>query len=271
MFPFTIGNVEAAALVDTTQTYPGADVFPAAGESLDRYRHYLDPEGGLEMNFGCFLLRDPEATILVDTGLGPSEGGRLLAELDEAGVAPGDIDTVLFTHLHGDHTGWSVDPATGKPRFANARHLVPGADWSYYSNQSPQSESFERDVLPLLAAGVMDLFDGERDLGAACSAVPTPGHTPGHTSVMVTSAGERGCILGDVVLSPIDAEELAWANSFDWDDEMARATRLRLVDRLINEGALVGASHLPAPGLGRFVRLDGTTRWEPAAPGGTPS
>jgi glyoxylase-like metal-dependent hydrolase (beta-lactamase superfamily II) len=262
MHRFTVGNVDVIALTDTVQAYPATVVYPHAEDALDAYRHYLDADGAVALNFGCFLLRDPESVILVDTGLGPTEDGQLLAGLEEAGVAPGDVDQIIFTHLHGDHTGWNVDAATGAPRFSRARYLVPGADWAFYSNQQPQPASFIRDVQPLLGAGVMDLFDGERALTSSCVALPTPGHTPGHTSIMIDSGGERGCILGDVVLSPIDAEELTWANGFDWDHEMARATRLRLVDRLINEEATVGASHLPAPGIGTFVRLEGKTRWQ---------
>ncbi len=267
MDKFTIGNVQVAALTDTTQTYPASAVFPHAGDSLSQYSHYLADGEGMTLNFGCFLIRDREQTVLVDTGLGPTEDGQLLNGLGELGVDPGDVDQVIFTHLHGDHTGWNMDPSTGKPRFTKARYLVPGADWGHYSGQQPPPGSFSRDVHPLMEAGVMDLFDGEHELTSSAVAIPTPGHTPGHTSVLINDGGERGCILGDVVLSPIDAEELTWANSFDWDHDMARATRLRLVDRLINEEVVVGASHMPAPGIGRFVRMEGKTRWQGFTPG----
>lgn len=257
-----VGNVEVIALVDCIEAYPAPAVYPRAGEKLDGYKHYLDAEGRLALNFGCFLVRDGAQTILVDTGWGASHNGQLPSELESAGVGPDEIDTVIFTHLHGDHTGWNMDPATGKPRFTKARYLVPGADWAHYSKQQPVPDSFESDVRPLLQAGVMELFDGERTLGPSTTAVPTPGHTPGHTSLAIVSGSERGYILGDVVLTPIDAEQPDLANSFDWDEELARATRLRTVEQLVSDGSLVGASHLPAPGLGRFVRVDGRTRWQ---------
>lgn len=263
---FRVGNIEIAALSDGTEAWPASDVYPEAGEGLDAYRHYLSDDGLLTMNFGSFLLRDGQTTILVDTGWGTTVGGYLPSELEEAGVAPGEVDVVVFTHLHGDHTGWNMDAETGKPRFANARYLVPGADWAYYSKQQPHPESFVHDVQPLMAAGVMELFDGEHSLTGSVTAIPTPGHTPGHTSIIVTSAGEQGCILGDVVVSPIDAEELTWANSFDWDNDVARATRLRMVERLISDGAMVGASHLPAPGIGRFIRTGARTQWQGFSP-----
>lgn len=263
----TVGGVQVFALIDDVQAYPATDVYHQAGDALDAYRHYLEPDGGISLNFGCFLLRDADATVLVDTGLGADANGKLLQELDAAGVDPASVDRVVFTHLHGDHTGWNIDPATGKPRFSAARYLVPGADWAYYSKQEEPPASFTRDVVPLQQSGVMELFDGEQTVTPSITAIPTPGHTPGHTSLVVSSQGERGFILGDVVLTPVDAEELTWVNTFDWDSETARATRLRIVDRLVNDGSLVGASHMPAPGLGRFVRTEGRTAWQGFRPG----
>jgi glyoxylase-like metal-dependent hydrolase (beta-lactamase superfamily II) len=183
-------------------------------------------------------------------------------ELAAARVDPGSVTHVLFTHLHGDHTGWNLDRASGEPLFPNARYLVPKGDWEHSGAQEPKPESFVRDVEPLAAMGRMELVEGEWSLSRGMTAIPTPGHTPGHTSVAIVSGGERGFILGDVVISPIDAEEPSLANSFDWDNEIARRTREATMERLIEERALVGASHLTAPGLGRFVLAEGRRYWQ---------
>jgi glyoxylase-like metal-dependent hydrolase (beta-lactamase superfamily II) len=262
----TIGNVEVIALVDASAAYPGSGVYPKAGDALKSYTRYLDAEGRVVLNFGCFLLRDGGATVLVDTGWGPEHDGRLLAELDAAGVAANDIGTVIFTHLHGDHTGWNIDRSSGTPVFSNARYLVPRADWDHYHVQDPPSASFTRDVLPLQSSSCVDLIEGTHRLTPAITAIPTPGHTPGHTSIVISSGGEHGCILGDVVISPIDVEDPGMQNGFDWHHGVARTTRLAVLDRLIESGATVGASHLPAPGLGRFVFEGGSRRWRPLAP-----
>lgn len=256
-----VGNVDVIALVDTVQAYPAAGVYPKAGDAIKAYSRYLDSEGRVALNFGCFALRDGATTILVDTGLGPESNGQLLAELDAAGVRREAISAVIFTHLHGDHTGWNLERATGKPNFPNASYLVPRGDWDHYSSQG--APSFVRDVAPLEALGRLDLIDGERVLTQACVALPTPGHTPGHTSIAISSGSERGFILGDVVLSPIDAEEPSLENSFDWDSAMAGETRKRILERLSGDGSLVGGSHLPAPGLGHFALAKGKTAWQP--------
>jgi glyoxylase-like metal-dependent hydrolase (beta-lactamase superfamily II) len=110
----------------------------------------------------------------------------------------------------------------------------------------------------------MELIVGEHRLGPSLVTLPTPGHTPGHTSVIVQSGNERGCILGDVVLTPIDAEMPALDTSFDWDHALARSTREAMIARLAGDGSLVGASHLTAPGFGRFTLDAGRSKWTPA-------
>jgi glyoxylase-like metal-dependent hydrolase (beta-lactamase superfamily II) len=260
----TVGNVEVIALVDNIQRYPATAVYTEAGEGLKRYAGMLDAEGQLELNFASFLLVDGDRKVLVDTGWGPEFEGRLLAEMAAAGVKPGEVDTVIFTHLHGDHTGWNFDRASGRPLFPAARYLVPKGDWDHYAAEQPPPDSFTRDVAPLKGLGLLDLIEGETTLTPSLTAVPTPGHTPGHTSVAITSGGQRGFILGDVVISTIDAAEPSWANSFESDTTIARATRQAVIARLASDGSLVGASHLPVPGFGRFVSKAGTTGWERA-------
>jgi glyoxylase-like metal-dependent hydrolase (beta-lactamase superfamily II) len=254
----TVGNIEITALVDTIEAYPATTVYPKA--DLSPYARHLDAEGRVPLNFGSFLVSDGAMVLLVDTGWGPEHNGRLLAELAEAGVKPAQVTHILFTHLHGDHTGWNVDRASGRVLFAAAKFLVPKLDWEYYT--ANPTASFDRDMRPLEALGVMELVEGERTISAALTAIPTPGHTPGHTSVVVTSGQERGFILGDVVITAIDAEDPELDSVFDWDNGIARETRKKTVERLIADGSLVGASHLPAPGLGRFVREGGRQWWQ---------
>lgn len=259
-----IGSVDVIALIDQVQTYPAAVVYPAAGDALARYSGYMDSDGGIALNFAAFLVRDGQMTVLVDTGWGPEHNGRFATELADAGVSSNEIDVVIFTHLHGDHTGGAIDRASGVPLFPRARYLVPKGDWDHYAAETPPPDSFTTDVMPLRTSGQLELIEGERSLTSALTTLPTPGHTPGHTSLMVVSAGERGCILGDVVLTMVDAEMPSLDTAFDSDHGVARATREAMISRLAAEGSLVGASHLPVPGFGRFAIDDTASRWVPA-------
>ena len=255
----SVGSIELIALVDMIQTYPASTVYPDVGDT-SRFAKYLDSSGGVALNFASFLLRDGATTLLVDTGWGPENDGKLLVELEASGVRPADVTHVIFTHLHGDHTGWNIDRASGKALFPAARYLVPQKDWDHYGKGD--TASFERDVRPLQAMGCLDLISGEKTISAGLTAIPTPGHTPGHTSVVVSSGGQRGFILGDVVLTPMDAEEPDLESVFDGDRALAVRTRKQIIDRLVADGSLVGASHLPAPGLGRFVPTEGRQYWQ---------
>ena len=254
-----IGTVEVIALIDTVQTYPATAVYP--GAKLDRFAGYFDANGGITLNFACFLVIDGDQRILVDTGWGPEYEGRMPAELRAAGVDPSTVNVVTYSHLHGDHTAWNVDRASGAPFFPNARYLVPKGDWNYYAAQDPPPESFTRDMAPLEALKRMDLIEGEAVISQSMTALPTPGHTPGHTSFIIRSGGGLGCILGDVVLTHVDAEDPSLDTAFDTDHALARKTREMMIARLATDGSLVGASHLPVPGFGRFVVEGSRSRW----------
>ncbi|MGE0601234.1 MAG: MBL fold metallo-hydrolase [Dehalococcoidia bacterium] len=270
----TVGSIELVALIDMVAAYPAKSVYPKV-DDFSSFERYLDSDGSIALNFASFLVRDGSTLLLVDTGWGPEHSGQLLKELDASGVKPTDVTHVLFTHLHGDHTGWNIDRESGQPIFAGARHLVPKADWDHYEAEAVEARkttnkpwlgSFDRDMVPLKDRGLVDLISGETTVSPSLTAIPTPGHTPGHTSVVITSNGERGIVLGDVVISPVDAERLDFETSFDWDAALAVETRKKVVKRLIEDGSLVGASHLPVPGLGRFIRTDAGQRWQGIGP-----
>lgn len=256
----TVGNVEVVALIDMVQGYGAERVYAETADRLGEFADFLE-DGKVVLNFASFLLRADGRTVLVDTGNGPEAQGQLLAELAAAGVGPDEVDTVLFTHLHGDHTGWNLDRDTGAPRFPRARYLVPRGDWEHYREQSPPPTSFTRDVAPLEALGVLDLIDGEHAISQSLVTLHTPGHTPGHMTVVISSQGQHAYVLGDAFLTPIDVAEPDWVTTWDWSAGPVRETRRMLLSRIEAANALVAASHLPVPGLGHFVRSEGRRTW----------
>ena len=118
-------------------------------------------------------------------------------------------------------------------------------------------------VLPLEKLNVLDLIEDEYKVTDDLTTVPTPGHTPGHVSIIVASGGEHGFILGDVAHSPAQAHYTDWSPIFDVDSELSRKTRHEVLDRLESEGTLVASGHFPDNGFGRFVRPDNGRRiWQ---------
>jgi glyoxylase-like metal-dependent hydrolase (beta-lactamase superfamily II) len=252
----TVGRIEITALTDMEGAFFGLDqIFPGVMEDQwEPYRHrypwaFADRET-LRGRVGSYVLRSPEGTVLVDTGVGPQAmgvGGRLLVELENAGVYPEDVDTVFLTHLHGDHLGWSVKP-DGEPVFPEARYVTQAAEWEI------SAPYLGRAVAGLDDLGVLELLDGEEPIGEELTAIPTPGHSPGHSSLLVSSGGEQVLVSGDAIVHPAQATEPTWNVHFDMDKEQAARTREMLLAWLEADGMIVAAGHIPGSGFGRVVR-----------------
>ena len=124
-----IGSATVISLSDTEQPYPATTVYHEAGDALSGYAGLLTEAGEVLLNFACFVIQADGRTVLVDTGWGPGYQGRLLDELDGAGIRPEAIDAVIFTHLHGDHIGWNiVQDSRKQPSWSNLEMVVPWGD-----------------------------------------------------------------------------------------------------------------------------------------------
>ncbi len=157
-----------------------------------------------------------------------------------------------------------MDAESGAPRFANARYHIPEADWTHFRGEG--GDNWTGNLAPLESAGVLELFSGEVTLSPSLTLLPTPGHTPGHTSIAVSSGGESGYVLGDVVVGEPSLNQPDWAVMFDHDNAVAAATRRQVIDRLVASGELVVTSHLATEGIGRLSKVDGRVVWTPEAP-----
>jgi glyoxylase-like metal-dependent hydrolase (beta-lactamase superfamily II) len=269
-----VGNVEIMALSDGLLEFDLCNFFPTIPQDdWQPYESYLTPDHHVRFNLGSYLIRTEGRTVLVDTGLGPRPAdtpdvpwGELLRDFQTKGVRPDEVDMVLLTHLHRDHVGWNLqrEDARWVPTFAKARYWMSAKDWEACHEPEIQPQRFPNAptcVWPLAELGLVELMQGEHSITRELTAVPTPGHTPGHVSILVTSQGERALVLGDAAHSPVQLQETDWVSRADMDPELTRQTRRALVDRIEREQILVAAGHFPAPGFGRIVRLDGRRYW----------
>ena len=272
---WTVGNAELIAVEDTWARLRPDYFFPKVDpEAFADYPQWLMPNGRLAMSVTSWLIASEGKTILVDTGIGSrptsfpiQEEPALPTVMVEAGVRPEEVDLVIFTHLHFDHTGWNTVDRDGKPvpMFPNARHVVQQQEWDYWL--TPDADALgtgDRAAVldPLAEAGLIDFVEGEHVVTKEVVTLPTPGHTPGHVSFVLTSGGESVLLLGDAAHSPMQVHEAHWCAGADIDPELARASRRMLFDRSASDGALLASNHFPFPGLGRVVEADGVRRWE---------
>jgi glyoxylase-like metal-dependent hydrolase (beta-lactamase superfamily II) len=270
-----VGSVEIMSLSDGALEFDLCNFFPTIPEGDWRpYESHLTAEHKVRFNLGSFLIRSGGRTILVDTGLGPRPAdapdapwGRLLHDFEANGVRPEAVDMVVLTHLHRDHVGWNLRTEGQKyvPTFPNARYWMSATDWETCHQPEVQPTRFPNApscVWPLAELGLVELMKGEHVLTRELTAIPTPGHTPGHMSLLITSQGERALVLGDVAHSPVQVHEPDWVSRADMDPELTRRTRRAVLDRLEREEITVAAGHFPAPGFGRIVRLQGRRYWQ---------
>jgi glyoxylase-like metal-dependent hydrolase (beta-lactamase superfamily II) len=269
-----IGNVEMLALPDGAANLGAHPMSPEDGPAPDwapYHERFPDgfhgPDHHWRIHNTCYLVRSQGRSILVDTGVGVGPyaryqdmRGTLMGAMREAGVALEDVDAVMMTHAHPDHVGWNVDEETGRPRFPAARYLLGEPDWREYGGREPPPRYFQRFLQPLDDAGALDLLEGETAVTDEVTAMETPGHTPGHMSLLIASQGERLVIAGDVLTSPFYVSEPERPFFSDIDVQQAIGTRTALVARLEAEGMRVASPHFPAPGWGDVVRVEGR-RW----------
>ena len=268
-----VGDVEIMALSDGTLEFDLCNFFPTIPEESWRPHEAHLHDHHVRFNLGSYLIRADGRTILVDTGLGPRPKetpdvpwGTLLKDFQAKGVRVDEIDMVVMTHLHRDHVGWNLTDAGGRwvPTFPKARYWVSTKDWEACHAPDIQPTRYPNAptcVWPLADLGLVEFMNGEHSVTRTITTVPSPGHTPGHMCILVTSRGERALVLGDAAHNPVQIQEPDWVSRADMDPDLTRQTRRALIEHLEREQILVAAGHFQAPGFGRIVRLEGRRYW----------
>ncbi|MBI2724378.1 MAG: MBL fold metallo-hydrolase [Chloroflexi bacterium] len=266
----SVGNLEILALLDARGSIACDHMFPdVPAEAWAPHQHSL-AGGDVPLPMASFLITGGGKRVLVDTGVGAKDrpgmaNGRLPDALCEAGAPPESIDCVLATHIHIDHVGWHTtqDGDAWRPTFPNAQYIFAEAEHRFFTEpQRAAKVPWVRDcVLPLQGRADVRLVPAEHRVTDQITLLPTPGHTPGHTSFVISSAGETAVILGDLFHTPAQVAEPAWRSIFDLDHAMAARTRESMAARLEAEGWRAAGGHLPPPGFGRVVVVDGARHW----------
>jgi glyoxylase-like metal-dependent hydrolase (beta-lactamase superfamily II) len=236
----------------------------------------LDRHGRIAMSVGGLLVERGGRRLLIDAGLGAETGtnplgavssGALPGTLAALGCDPAAIDAVAFTHLHADHTGWAFtqeQDGTYRKTFPAARYLVAGAEWAPYGRGETLPAATPAAVLEQLAATRTLIDDGE-EIFPGVRAVVTPGHSPGHTSYIITSGtGKRLIALGDAFHTPAQLGHPDWPSLPDIDANAVLAARGKLIQELEQPDTLGFACHFGDQAFGRVTRAQtGLHDWEP--------
>lgn len=277
-----IGDVEIWRILEANDPFQTPEVlFPTAGPDVraiieaDVPNACCKQTGKLILPIQGFLLKTPDHLILVDACVGNDKtntghtdwhkrsSSRFMASLQAAGVAPSDVDFVLCTHLHVDHVGWNTQLVDGRwvPTFPNAKYLLPAEDDALMSTQG--SAMYEESVLPVVQAGQCELVDADHMLGDYVSLIPTPGHTPGHVSVLIKSQDAEAVITGDALHTTAQLAHPEWHFLYDKNGELAETSRRALLEGASEANRRVLGSHFMLPSIGRVRTKGDAFEWDP--------
>lgn len=258
-----VGNLRVAALHDGMLDASFEDIVGVAPEVWEAaHRAAFRP---VPPQLGCntFAIEGGGRLLLVDAGCGATTpgAGQQVAALRALGIAPGDVDMVLMTHLHRDHAAGLVD-ATGQAIFPRAELVVHRDDLDFWRDETTHGrlrDGQKQDFL--IATAVLSAYaDRVRSVGGGevvpgISATPTPGHTPGHTAWLLDSDGERLLIWGDIVHLPVIQFAHPEAGVvYDFDGPAAAAARLRVFEMVAAERIPVAGVHLDFPCFGHVEK-----------------
>jgi glyoxylase-like metal-dependent hydrolase (beta-lactamase superfamily II) len=276
-YRLALGNFEVTALYDGPIDLDQKLLKSIATRDIQRLlaRQFLKgPKVQTAVN--AYLINTGSKLILVDAGaaklFGP-ELGNIVNNLKAAGYTPEQVDTVLVTHLHGDHVNGLVTPE-GQRVFTNAEVWSAKADNDFWLSEEIAAKmpkdfqpffKMSRDAAaPYLAAGKWKTFDSDRELIPGISSVDTHGHTPGHASYLLQSGDQRLMILGDLVHNhAVQFAHPEVAFEYDNDAKQAVITRKRIWALAAKEKLMVAGMHLPFPGIGHVRKEPKGYAWVP--------
>ncbi len=270
----TLGRWRVHAIQAGGQRLDGGAMFGVVPKTLWERRIQADERNRIPLGMRCLLVEHDDGLVLIDTGSGNKEtdkfhdiyaienagaDGRTLLEdgLRALGYAPDDVSLVINTHLHFDHAGgntWRTPSGGVEAAFPNARYVVHRGEmhWATHTNERTAASYFGANWDAIMAAGRFDLVDGEPEVRPGIRLLHTPGHTPYHQSVQLTSGGETAVFLGDV--TPTVAHlPLPWIMGYDVEPLVTLESKRHLLARAAAEDWLLVFEHDATVAWGRIA------------------
>lgn len=272
---FQLGTAEFTVVSDGKMSVPLSFVLPQADPqavaTLLASRGQSGSAYAAQINIT--IVKVAGAVIVIDSGGSTDfmpDMGRFADQLNLAGVKAADVTHMILTHAHPDHLWGLIDPLDDDSRFPDARHVMTIAERDHWLQ--PGIEDKAPDAMKGITLGIVrrlksvakriDAVKSGAEILPGVTLVDTPGHTPGHTSVLFSFGGQSLLVGGDALSHPVVSfERPDWVWGADVDPQRAVATRKRLLDQLATDRVGLIGYHLPWPGLGRVERKDAGYRF----------
>jgi glyoxylase-like metal-dependent hydrolase (beta-lactamase superfamily II) len=265
-YRFKLGDFEATVASDGPLPIgPASRIFrgPPPDELSKLITEHFLPTDNVVLDQNALVINTGDRLVLFDTGMlsvkrPNAVTGRLPASLQQAGIDPKDIDAVVLTHPHIDHCGGMVAD-DGSRVFPNAQVYMQQIDLDFWMDDKRLGTPAEgsaltaRKNLPPYRDRLVFIKDGQEIL-PGIHAIHTPGHTVGHTTFVIASAGKSIAFIGDIAHHIILFEKPRVEVTFDTDPKQGAETRVKLFDRLTAERIPLLVYHMPWPGIGQLAK-----------------
>ncbi len=269
---FALGDLQITILSDGTFNMPTRLLNRDMGALQTALSIGLRNRQHVVYGVNIVLVRSGAELVLIDAGAGGTwkpTAGKLADRLTAVGIDPASITKVVITHGHPDHLWGLVDEFDDSPRFARAQHIMPAPELDYWRKVDVDSLPERVQGAAAGAKRVIGTIDErlaaarpDAELAPGIAYVPTPGHTPGHCSVRISSGSNGLIVTADTLFhSHLSFAHPDWQPVSDMDGAEAVASRRRLLDMAATDRLLLAAYHIPFPGLGRVERHDAAFRW----------
>lgn len=269
-YRLSVGSVEVTALSDGTVALPLAKLYTNTSEqhAQSALSNAFLP-GNVPTSVNAFLVNTGERLVLIDAGTGSYLGptlGKLVANIEASGYTTDDIDDVVLTHIHTDHSGGLMN--NGKRTFSNATLRVNEREARFWLNAEngkaaggivkQHFREADQCVTPYVKAGKFATFADNAEPVPGLGSILCAGHTPGHSAITLESEGQKILFWGDITHGDIlQFDEPGVAIEFDIDQKSAVAARDTAFRQAVDGAYLVAGAHIAFPGIGH-VRKDST-------------
>jgi len=263
-----LNGIEITALSDGTIAVPLAQIYGnTTPEQVNRQLGEVFLKSPTETSVNAYLVNTGERLVLIDAGTGSLLGetlGKLVSALSAAGYRPEQVDAVILTHIHSDHSGGLV--SNGRIVFPNATLHINQREFDFWLGKDQLAKAPEglkkyfqeatATIGPYHAAGRVKTFAANADPLHEFGSLWLPGHTPGHSAIVVQRGGAKIVFWGDITHGDvIQFDDAKVTIEFDVDPAQAVETRAKAFADAASGRYWVAGAHIAFPGVGH-VRAD---------------